>query len=731
MKLWLTAQEIADLKLDGFPSSRYGVQKLAEREGWVNSHLARKREGREGGGGLEYSVDLFPVTQKLQYCASFVELRGEDLRLESSDDPDFDHRAERRRNAKLIVLRAAERFRAQTGMHQTAADHWFIQIYEAGKVPVPAWVYASVKGLSLRSLARWRAQAEEDQNRLAFHPSQARKATGVLDQAAEGRLKSYLLGAIFQQPHLKANVLRAMAVEKFGKAIETTNPDTGEVSRRDMPPLRTFQHTLKRWKEEYASAIKRHTDPDGWKNTDRFVLVGGASAGIDRLNQLWEIDASPVDMLTTEGRWNVYACIDVWSRRAIFLISCTPRADAVGLLVREAILKWGVPEAIKSDNGSDFKAKATVRLLDALGIEHVLCPPYSPEQKPHVERVIKTFQHGFVELLPGFVGHNVAERSVIEGRKAFAKRLGLDDYNVFGVDVSPEELQQMANEWAEKAYGQSPHGGLRQVTPAARAASSTVKVLSVDPAALDVLLAAVPSGGGIRTIQKGGVRVNNEHYIVTDCALMSGTQVLCRMDPKDLGRIWLFDAEGVNFLGHAVCPDLAGLDPVETIAKARALQKAFMDEQVVPIKQAMKEIGPRDALNAIMKEERAEVLTFPQRPRDEHTTPKTQAAADAKKRRGPRALSDREAAMMEALKAEGPVPAAKPAAKVHRLNTLETPEARFKRALQFEQRLEEGTPLSDDDAIWLAGYKAGPEYRAHRMIWEDTRERQKRVPPAS
>ncbi len=728
MKLWLNAQEIADLKLDGFPSTKMGVTKLAEREGWAETRFVRKREGR--GGGLEYHTDLFPLTQKLQYCAKFVELKDEDLTLESSDDLGFDHRAERRRNAKLIVLRAADRFRAQTGMLQAASDHWFMIIYKEKKVPVPDWVYQTVKDLSLRSLARWRSQAEESQNRLAYHPAQARKATGVLDQAENGKLKSYVLAAVFQQPHLKANVLRAMAVTKFGKQIEIVNPDSGEITTRDMPPLRTFQHSLKRWKQEYGSALKRHTDPDGWKNSDRMVMIGGASAGIDRLNQLWEIDASPVDMLTTEGRWNVYACIDVWSRRAIFLISCTPRADAVGMLVREAILKWGVPEAIKSDNGSDFKAKATVRLLNALNIEHLLCPPYSPEQKPHVERVIKTFQHGFVELLPGFVGHNVGERAVIEGRNAFAKRLGLDDYDAFGVDVSPEELQKMANDWAENAYGKNPHGGLKKMTPEAKAATSTAKILTVDPDALDVLLAAVPKGGGIRTVSKGGVRVDNEFYVMTDCAVMAGTQVLCRMDPKDLGRIWLFDAEGMTFLGHAICADLAGADRVEAIARARALQKAFMDEQVAPIKKAMKEIRPRDALQAVMNEERAQVLPFPQK-REEHTTPKTLAAADVKKRRAPRELSDREAAMMESLKAAPQVQTPRPTARVHKLATLETPEARFKRALQFEQRLEQGISLSDDDAIWLAGYKAGPEYRAHRMIWEDTQERQKQVPPAS
>ncbi|WP_298815427.1 transposase [uncultured Roseibium sp.] len=726
MKLWLTALEIAELKLDGFPASERGIQKLAERNDWAASSLARKREGR--GGGIEYHIDLFPLAEKMQYAATFCLLDDQDLLTETSEQLDF--RSERKRNARLIVLRASERFRTQTGLLQASSDHLFIQLYAAGKVPVPAWVMQSVKTLSLRSIARWRSQAEEDQNRLAYHPAQARKETGVLDQAVEGQLKTYVLGAIFDQPHLKAKVLRAMAVKKFGARIEIANPDTGEITERDMPPLRTFQHTLKRWREEYASAIKRHTDPDGWKNTDRYVMKGGASANIVQLNQLWEIDASPVDMLTTEGRWNVYACIDIWSRRTIFLISCTPRADAVGLLIRDGILKWGVPQAIKSDNGSDFIAKQTRMLLKSLHIEHLVCLPFSPEQKPHVERVIGTYQHSFVELLPGFVGHSVADRSVIEGRRAFARRLGISDYNAFNVDVTPDELQRLSTQWAEEVYAHTPHEGLKRLTPAGKAAQSTDKQWTVDPTALDVLLAAIPSGKGIRSVTKEGIRVNNERYIPVEASVLPGDTVFCRMDPKDMGRLWLFDAEGDVFLGQAICADLAGADPAEVIARRRALQKAYLDDQVVPIKKAMKKIGAREALNSILDEERAKVIAFPAR-KEEHSTPKTLAAAEVKKRRAPRELNEREAAMMESLKADCSAGQSKPTTKVHELPTLNTPESRFQRALQFEQRLSEGTPLADDDALWLTGYQAGHEYRAHRMIWEDVQERQKRVPPAS
>ena len=57
-----------------------------------------------------------------------------------------------------------------------------------------------------------------------------------------------------------------------------------------------------------------------------------------RLNEVWQIDASPADMLTTDGRFTLYVCEDIYSRRLISLVTKTPRAAAVGLLIRKAIL---------------------------------------------------------------------------------------------------------------------------------------------------------------------------------------------------------------------------------------------------------------------------------------------------------------------------------------------------------------------------------------------------------
>ncbi len=60
----------------------------------------------------------------------------------------------------------------------------------------------------------------------------------------------------------------------------------------------------------------------------------------------------------------------------LIFVTRTQRAEAVLLLVRKAILAWGVPETVKTDNGSDFKATAVRRAFASLAIAHELCDPF-------------------------------------------------------------------------------------------------------------------------------------------------------------------------------------------------------------------------------------------------------------------------------------------------------------------------------------------------------------------
>ncbi|WP_206412835.1 DNA-binding protein [Nitratireductor soli] len=715
MKLWLTAQEFADLAtacvLPGLPTTKAGVLKMIRRDGWDHRrNLARPRSGRAGGGGTEYHVDNLPLSARVALAARHFRIQADDLRPAVMDDDGLSARAREIRDARLVLLKLADRFRREQSLSVAAADSLFCSLFNASSIELPAWVTASVGRLSARSLARWRTRRDKP-NALGFDPAAARRGTGQLDTALDGQVKTFVLAAIAKMPFLSAKAVSDAVSDKFKDAI------AAEDFR--LPPLRTLQQTLKAWRQDYKNELMLLTDPDGYRSRVEFSATGVIRA--ERLNEIWMIDASPADVMLHEGRHSIYLTVDVLSRRTKILATPTPRAEAVGLMMRKCLLAWGVPERVLTDNGSDFVAAATQRLFAALGIEAERSQRYDPKSKGKglVERPIGTFQRDLA-CLPGFIGHSVADRKRIEGRKAFAQRLGSDEKELFGVDMDLAEFQRWCDDWSDTIYASTEHEGLGKRTPMAVAASSDGAVRRIENvAALDILLAPAPGKDGLRTVTKVGVRIDGAHYLPD--TVMPGTTVFCRMDPADLGKVLLFEPDGETFLGEAICPELAGLDPVETIRHVKAAQKAHVDGRIKDIRREMRRIGPRQIADAMRRqgETRAgKLLAFP-RPEEPHSTAALAAAADAAAPVGPIGLSDRAAELHSAMIAATPRnPSVEPVpTKVTRLP--ESREARFRRALDLEQRRQMGERLADADLLWLGGYQNGSEYRAMRAMVEE------------
>ena len=123
------------------------------------------------------------------------------------------------------------------------------------------------------------------------------------------------------------------------------------------------------------------TNPD--LDRSRHRLAGGdAAASVVRLNQFWELDSTPADVICADGkRYAIVAAIDVLSRQARVLVVPTSRAKAIAALLRRCILEWGVLEAVRTDEGKDYTSRHVLGVLADLEIEHRPCSPYTPEAK--------------------------------------------------------------------------------------------------------------------------------------------------------------------------------------------------------------------------------------------------------------------------------------------------------------------------------------------------------------
>lgn len=723
---WMTLQEIAELSgslcLPTLPSTKRGMLKFAERERWqAHDALWRPRTGREGGGGLEYHIDLWPMVDRVAYLpkhfllssAEYVDL----LKRESCGSAKLTGI----RNAKLAVVMMADRFHQATGLTLIASDSYFSRHYAASNEPSLRWIKDILPEVSQRTIARYRAAIRADADALGVDPNAGRKGLGILNVANGGELRTFILARLAAGPHFSAKVLRRDCLAQFGPEISDH-----QGAFKQMPPLRTFQHFLKALKENEKVALTKLTNPDGFRN--KFALSGaGALRHVVRPNQLWQIDASPVDALCTDGRHSIYICLDIATRRMVGYVSRTPRSEAVCLLTRKAILELGAPEKIYTDNGSDFVAKATERLFEALSIDVQRSDAYSPEQKGHVERAIKTFQHGLVETLPGYVGHSVADRKVIEGRKAFNQRLGEDERELFGVALSGAELQQRVDEWITYSYHHAEHAGLGRQTPHDVAARSTYARKAVDQRALDVLLMPVAGSGGIRVMSKRGIKIDHHHYITG--AVLPGARVLVRMDPQDAGRALLFAPDGDEYLAEAVCIELAGLNPRDVLAAARQHQAELLGETIKSAKATMRELArnpnfhqrlrDHDRLAAEAKMATGpNVITLP-RQTEEHTSDQIAAALDAATgpKRAPAAELTGRAAELHAEMLREQAQTVQPG--VTRLRREETMHQRFRRALDMRAAVNAGRELEASDLIWLGGYESSPEYRGLKKTYDD------------
>lgn len=465
------------------------------------------------------------------------------------------------------------------------------------------------------SLINWRNLYEE-QNLYGLADHYVSKAGATTLTEVQ---QNFVIGMIHDHPHInQAGMLKALKA-RFRSGTLPSKHSVG----------RFMQH----WKETHKSLYLYITNPDEWRSRHMFAF-GDASEDVLRLNQRWEADSTKADLMCTDGRCVVIGIIDVWPRKFKLHVSPTSKATAIAALYRRCLLDWGTPEELRTDCGSDYTSFHLERVCDALDVHHHLCNEFHPEEKPHIERAFKTFSHDLVELLPGYVGHSVAERKNIEARKSFASRLMTKGETV-EVKLTMAELQDVCDRWAESIYHQNPHKSLNGMTPAAKARSWTQPIRRItNERALDVLLSPAPSQDGWRTITKKGISVVFNgvklDYKAGEFAGHEGKRCQVLIDETDLGRASVFLDNG-QFLCVAEDPRWYGISNQEIAQHAKKEQKRILAEQKKAVKRLAKQADTRNVAAEILKsreEQTAKIAEMPKKA-EEYSTPALEQAAAA------------------------------------------------------------------------------------------------------
>lgn len=711
MSQWLSIPQLDGLP--GLPSSRPRRRELLERIG------AEKRERDSRGGGYEYrACDLPEEAQQalaaraasavagsvkpaadaikagreakrhaqVQACADAMARYGVQLESRGGFDPAS--------NPRLDLFQRFEAYHLHRGGAVWPAITEFCALWSAGQIEALANTKAVYQALPAKTLDKWyRAWRVNGVEALLERKPRRDKGQTALTRSPE--MYEAFIGALAGIHDPTANQVRRVMAQQIGEA--------------NTPPAGTIKRWLRDFKATNKVALLRFKNPDAYKNKYR-VAMGSLSEHITAPNQLWELDSTIADAMLIDPdtgeirRHAIISCIDVFTRRQKFLVSRTSSSNAIKALVRRCIIEWGKPEAVKTDNGKDYRAVDLEFALEALKIGHKLSTPFSPEQKPHVERGQGTMLHDLFPMLGGFVGHSVAERKAIDSALSFAERFGKKNA-VIELRLSPAQLQDVLDGWTAD-YHQRTHSSLG-CSPNEMAQAHTTHVIRIDERALDLLLMPV-AGSGTRTVHKQGISLGKGWFRASELAAVIGHQVRCRQDEADLGALHVFALDGA-YICKALDHTLLGINRAELAAKSRIVQDAVIKPFQQAMQQAKRSGVVRQAVDAIYRERQdaaadaaGNVTRLQPRVLNETTPAVASLLAAQDTSAQDQARADARAAFEE----EAPVV------------RMDTPKQRYSAWVRLQARAGAGEQLSQRDVAWIDSYEGSAEFSAWHALHE-------------
>lgn len=195
--------------------------------------------------------------------------------------------------------------------------------------------------------------------------------------------------------------------------------------------------------------------------------------------------------------------------------------DVEGVL-KQAILKRGLPKKLIIDNGSAYRSGSLQKICAILGIKLIYCRPYEPAGKGKIERYHRSF------------------------RELFLAELNTENI------VNLSDLNNRLWAWIEQVYHQKPHAGLNNITPLERWRQDLIKIrpldatYNIDEIFYHRLQRKVRKDG---TIQWCGKLFEVPFELV-------GKKVILVIDPHADKALWL-ESESDTKLG-----DVTPLDPI-------------------------------------------------------------------------------------------------------------------------------------------------------------------------
>jgi len=606
----------------------------------------------------------------------------------------------KRARARRWILEELNNMIRERGCARQAACAVLSDEIEGGQRSLPGWVAAELPkyhghhGVKPATLAKWDLDYRNEGIMALVNGYGKNKGKCIISKQPD--LMRLVLGTMFKAPQITGKSMITFLEAK------NSERQAAEETVLKLPSQSAYEKFRKAWVRDNQQAWLKLINPDRYKNVC-MAAVGSHFEQIERLNQLWELDSTPADWMLSDGRHSVVAVIDMFSRRLKYCVSKTSKSMAVCQVTRRAILDWGMPEGVRTDNGQDYVSDQYDLVLSELGIEHQLCIPFASEEKGTIERSMRTLSHGLLNLLPGFIGHNVADRKEIEARKSFASRLK-DPEEVIDVSMSAADFQGHLDRWCEHIYGKDVHSGIG-MSPFAKAQSYTDPIRRIeDERALDMLLCELAA---VRKIGKKGIRFRNHTYFNEGIGEYIGKDVLVKYDEADIGRLYAY-VEG-RFIGVMQCYEILGISSREAAAATKHKQAKKVAEQTAELRKYKHDIK-KNISETVMDYRIAEsekLIAFPQK--------SVAYSTDALKEAARAVEADAEKVIPVFSEEEKAVSAAIDAEQLEEHSPVDMfgadPARDFAFWKRLDARVDDGDKLTDrEHAIWK-NYSKSDEFR--------------------
>jgi len=572
---WFTVAELAEMSLPGLPTTKRGVQMIAEREDWSMTidgegmACSRPRKGR--GGGVEYHLSLLPDAARLKLSMAMPAQTGKAAPAQSRESvwkrygslsPSMQAVAKRR----LELIQRVEMLARGLGKVQA------VQEVVAG-LRREARAAKREPEVSESTLYGWfrLIRLVDVCDRVAYlAPAyQGRSAGAECTPAAWQFFKDYYLR--FAGPTVAAAFTKTVEI---GEPLGWVLPSEKTIARWVKTRINRSVRILLR---EGDDALRRELP---WIERDETTFHAMEAVNVD--GHKWDVIVDWRDG-TKPDRPMMIMIQDLYSRRVLGWHLCrSENANAVRKVFAEVFKNHGIPRLCFFDNGRAFASKwltggsahrfrfairedDQVGLLVQLGVEVHFTTPYSGQSKP-IERSFRDLEE-HIGTHPAFQGAYVGNNPLHKPADAGERTVDIEEFTRIVADGIQRHNARLGR--ATKAC--------RKKLSFDQAYAESYANALVPRATPEQLRQAMLCVEGLKVRQKGeGLILAGNRYWGDFLIEHVGEKIAARFDAEDLhAGLHVYSLGGV-YLGFAECWDKVGFANAEEGRERKKQQRRIV-----------------------------------------------------------------------------------------------------------------------------------------------------------